>query len=158
MYSIYVLCRRVYLVQWKYTSIKVWMKSIDLFLFTLTGCIEQGFQGEQGQLCISINSGVISWGGWRVCYYSFENYPFLVCCSWSRDMLRFINCRSTFLLDGSGRVVSIEKSDLPVGLNMGEQLRHVEALHALRAAEGQVQGAPADWEPGHPLVTQGFRI
>ena len=68
------------------------------------------------------------------------------------------SCRSTFLLDTRGRVVSIEKSDLPVGLNMGEQLRHVQALHALRAAEGRVEGAPADWIPGQPLVEQGFKI
>ena len=70
----------------------------------------------------------------------------------------YFSYRSTFLLDTRGRVVSIEKSDLPVGLNMGEQLRHVQALHALRAAEGRVQGAPADWVPGQPLVVQGFKI
>ena len=63
--------------------------------------------------------------------------------------------RSTVLLDTKGNLVSTEKSDLPVGLNMEEQLRHVQALHELDA-NSQGVGVPADWQPGEPINTVGF--
>ncbi len=40
------------------------------------------------------------------------------------------NCfRATFLLDPDMNVVSIEKCDIPVGLNIGEQLRQVQVFN-----------------------------
>lgn len=63
--------------------------------------------------------------------------------------------RCTALLDTEGNLVSIEKSDLPVGLNMEEQLRHVQALHELDA-NSQGVGVPADWQPGELINTVGF--
>ena len=44
--------------------------------------------------------------------------------------------RSTFLVDREGKIVSIEKCDLPVGLNMAEQLRHVAALNMIHEHQG----------------------
>ena len=37
--------------------------------------------------------------------------------------------RATFLLDPDMNVVSIQKCDIPVGLNIGEQLRQVQVFH-----------------------------
>ena len=62
--------------------------------------------------------------------------------------------RATFLLDPDMNVVSIEKCDIPVGLNIGEQLRQVQA--ALEMEKNPGAGIPADWHPGDEINPDPF--
>ena len=63
--------------------------------------------------------------------------------------------RALFIIDPEGKIVTIEKCDLPVGVNMEEQLR---LLQAVMAMEGKDEGGtPADWEVGQPIIETGFK-
>ena len=63
--------------------------------------------------------------------------------------------RALFIIDPEGKIVSIEKCDLPVGVSMNEQLR---LLQAAMVMEGKKEGGtPADWEVGQPIFETGFK-
>ena len=62
---------------------------------------------------------------------------------------------SNFIIDPEGKIITMEKCDLPVGCNMGEQLRQVQA--ALVMQDKTEGGTPADWEVGQPVCVTGFK-
>ena len=63
--------------------------------------------------------------------------------------------RALFIIDPDGKIITIEKCDLPVGCNMEEQLRQVQA--AIIMENKKEGGTPADWEVGQPICETGFR-
>ena len=62
---------------------------------------------------------------------------------------------SNFIIDPEGKIITMEKCDFPVGCNMGEQLRQVQA--ALVMQDKTEGGTPADWEVGQPVWQNGFK-
>ena len=64
------------------------------------------------------------------------------------------------MVDRDRRVVSLDKSDLNVGGNFEEQLRHVQASNAIHEAKNQETGLTActlaSWEMGHQVQYYNF--
>ena len=64
--------------------------------------------------------------------------------------------RALFIVDPEGKIVTVEKCDLPVGVSMEESLRQVQAAMVMQGKnEG---GTPADWEDGQPIDLTGFKV
>ena len=63
--------------------------------------------------------------------------------------------RALFIIDPEGKIVTIEKCDLPVGCSMEEQLRQVQAAMVMQ--DKKEGGTPADWEVGQPICETGFK-
>ena len=64
--------------------------------------------------------------------------------------------RALFIIDPEGKIVTIEKCDLPVGVSMEEQLRQVQAAMVMQ--DKDEGGTPADWEEGQPIDLTGFKV
>ena len=61
-----------------------------------------------------------------------------------------LNHRGRFLIDPDGIVQAVEIMSPPVGRNVEELIRQVQAFQAVRANPGKA--APAGWTPGKPMI------
>ncbi len=60
--------------------------------------------------------------------------------------------RGRFLIDPDGVIQSMEIIGNPVGQNVNENIRQVQAFQYIRAAEGK-EACPASWVPGQVTLT-----
>lgn len=65
-----------------------------------------------------------------------------------------MNLRGRFLIDPDGIIQSIEILHAPVGRNVEEWLRQVQAFQHVRASKG-TEATPAGWTPGAQTLTPG---
>jgi alkyl hydroperoxide reductase subunit AhpC len=63
-----------------------------------------------------------------------------------------VDIRGRFLIDPDGVIQAMEVMTPPVGRNIAELIRQVQAFQHVRAT-GQV--TPAGWRPGQPALTPG---
>ena len=64
--------------------------------------------------------------------------------------------RSNYVINPEGKIISFDKYDLPVGCNMTETLRDVQAALEMRGRTSG--GTPPEWEVGQPIVETGFKL
>jgi alkyl hydroperoxide reductase subunit AhpC len=62
--------------------------------------------------------------------------------------------RGRFIIDPDGVIQAIEILTPPVGRNIEETIRQVQAFQVVHNSEGK-EAAPAGWEPGKPTLTPG---
>lgn len=65
-----------------------------------------------------------------------------------------VNIRGRFLIDPDGVVQAMEVMTPPVGRNINETIRQVQAFQHVRATKG-AEACPADWTPGKPTLKPG---
>ncbi len=61
--------------------------------------------------------------------------------------------RGRFIIDPDGIIQAVEVLADPVGRNVDELIRQIQAFQAVRANPGKA--APAGWKPGDPMITTG---
>jgi peroxiredoxin (alkyl hydroperoxide reductase subunit C) len=64
-----------------------------------------------------------------------------------------LNQRGRFIIDPDGIVKAVEVLTGPVGRNVDELIRQIQAMQAVRENPGMA--APAGWNPGEPLIATG---
>ncbi len=64
-----------------------------------------------------------------------------------------MNIRGRFLIDPDGVLQAVEILNEPVGRNMDELVRQVEAFQHIR--ENEEEATPAGWEPGQKTLKPG---
>jgi peroxiredoxin (alkyl hydroperoxide reductase subunit C) len=64
-----------------------------------------------------------------------------------------LNQRGRFIIDPEGIVQGVEVLVGPVGRNVKELIRQIQAMQAVRA--NPKKAAPAGWKPGDPLIDTG---
>jgi peroxiredoxin (alkyl hydroperoxide reductase subunit C) len=64
-----------------------------------------------------------------------------------------LNQRGRFIIDPDGVIQGVEVLAGPIGRNVDELFRQIEAMQTVRAKPGKA--APAGWEPGDPLIETG---
>jgi len=62
--------------------------------------------------------------------------------------------RGRFIIDPDGVIQAIEILTPPVGRNIKETIRQVQAFQLVRASGGK-EATPAEWEPGKPTLKPG---
>jgi len=62
-----------------------------------------------------------------------------------------VNIRGRFLIDPDGVVQALEIMAPPVGRNIIETIRQVQAFQHVRKTKGK-EACPADWTPGKPTL------
>ncbi len=70
---------------------------------------------------------------------------------WQKDS--GLNKRGTFIIDPEGIIRGVELMHTPVGRNVDELIRKIQALQAVAANPGMA--APAGWKPGEDLIGTG---
>ncbi len=65
-----------------------------------------------------------------------------------------VDVRGRFIIDPDGVVQGLEVLTPPVGRNVAETLRQVQAFHLVRASGG-AQATPSGWRPGKAVLTPG---
>jgi peroxiredoxin (alkyl hydroperoxide reductase subunit C) len=65
-----------------------------------------------------------------------------------------VNIRGRFLIDPDGVVQAMEVMTPPVGRNINETIRQVQAFQHVRETKGK-EACPADWQPGKPTLKPG---
>lgn len=58
-----------------------------------------------------------------------------------------VNARGRFIIDPDGNIQSIEVLAPPIGRNVDELLRQIQALQCVRDSNGK-EATPANWQPG----------
>ena len=61
-----------------------------------------------------------------------------------------LNLRGRFIIDPDGIIQSIEMLNAPVGRNINELLRQIDAFQYVREHAGEA--CPAEWRPGKPTL------
>lgn len=64
-----------------------------------------------------------------------------------------LNQRGRFIIDPDGVVMAVEVLTGPVGRNVDELIRQIQAMQAVKANPGMA--APAGWKPGDALIKTG---
>ncbi len=64
-----------------------------------------------------------------------------------------INVRGRFIIDPDGKVVACEVLSPPVGRNVEEVIRQIQAYQYVRENKGEV--TPAGWKPGKKTLKPG---
>jgi peroxiredoxin (alkyl hydroperoxide reductase subunit C) len=64
-----------------------------------------------------------------------------------------LNQRGRFIIGPEGVIQGVEVLAGPIGRNVEELIRQIEAMQAVRANPGMA--APAGWQPGAPLIETG---
>ncbi len=65
-----------------------------------------------------------------------------------------VDVRGRFLIDPEGVVQGFEVLAPPVGRNVGETLRQIQAFQLVRESKGG-KATPSGWRPGKPVLTPG---
>lgn len=65
-----------------------------------------------------------------------------------------VDIRGRFLIDPDGIIQAMEILTPPVGRNVSETLRQVQAFQLVRENKG-TQATPSGWEPGKPTLKPG---
>ena len=65
-----------------------------------------------------------------------------------------VDVRGRFLIDPDGNVQAYEVLTPPVGRNVNETLRQIQAFQLVRESKG-AQAAPSGWRPGKPTLKPG---
>lgn len=65
-----------------------------------------------------------------------------------------VNIRGRFLIDPDGVVQAMEVMTPPVGRNINETIRQLQAFQKVRESGG-TEACPADWHPGDPTLRPG---
>jgi peroxiredoxin (alkyl hydroperoxide reductase subunit C) len=65
-----------------------------------------------------------------------------------------VDVRGRFLIDPDGVVQGFEVLSPPVGRNVGETLRQIQAFQLVRKSKGR-QATPSGWAPGKPVLKPG---
>lgn len=65
-----------------------------------------------------------------------------------------VDVRGRFLIDPDGNVQAFEVSTPPVGRNVNETLRQIQAFRWCARARG-TQATPSGWKPGKPVLKPG---
>jgi peroxiredoxin (alkyl hydroperoxide reductase subunit C) len=65
-----------------------------------------------------------------------------------------VDVRGRFLIDPDGVIQGYEVLAPPVGRNVAESLRQIQAFQAVRESKG-TQATPSGWAPGKKLLTPG---
>jgi alkyl hydroperoxide reductase subunit AhpC len=70
------------------------------------------------------------------------------------DEVAGVDIRGRFLIDPDGVIQAMEVMTPPVGRNVAELLRQVQAYQMVRETKG-AEVAPAGWQPGKPTLKVG---
>lgn len=65
-----------------------------------------------------------------------------------------VETRGRFIIDPDGVVQAIENLTPPVGRNVAESLREIQAFQLVRESKG-TQATPSGWRPGKLVLTPG---
>ncbi|QGY39277.1 redoxin domain-containing protein [Pseudodesulfovibrio cashew] len=65
-----------------------------------------------------------------------------------------VDVRGRFLIDPDGVVQAYEVLTPPVGRNVAETLRQIQAFQLVRESKG-TQATPSGWKPGKPVLRPG---
>ncbi len=65
-----------------------------------------------------------------------------------------VDVRGRFLIDPDGIVQAYEMLTPPVGRNVSETLRQIQAFQLVRESKG-TQATPSGWKPGKAVLTPG---
>ena len=65
-----------------------------------------------------------------------------------------IETRGRFIIDPEGKVQGFEVLTPPVGRNVSETIRQVQAFQHVRASKG-IEATPAGWKPGKKTLKPG---
>lgn len=65
-----------------------------------------------------------------------------------------VDARSRFFIDPDGNIQGYEVQAPPIGRNMDEAIRQLQALQMVRKAQGK-EVAPAGWKPGKETLKPG---
>jgi len=65
-----------------------------------------------------------------------------------------VDTRGRFIIDPDGIVQGFEVLTPPVGRNVGESLRQVQAFQLVRASDGS-EATPSGWKPGKKTLKPG---
>ncbi len=65
-----------------------------------------------------------------------------------------VETRGRFIIDPDGVVQAIENLAPPVGRNISESLREIQAFQLVRESKG-TQATPSGWRPGKTVLTPG---
>jgi peroxiredoxin (alkyl hydroperoxide reductase subunit C) len=63
-----------------------------------------------------------------------------------------VEMRGRFIIDPDGIIQAMEVLTPPVGRNLDETIRQVQAFQLVRESGG-TQATPADWKPGKKVLT-----
>lgn len=70
------------------------------------------------------------------------------------DEIAGVETRGRFLIDPDGIIQGFEVLTPPVGRNVAESLRQIQAFQLVRESKG-TQATPSGWRPGKALLTPG---
>jgi peroxiredoxin (alkyl hydroperoxide reductase subunit C) len=65
-----------------------------------------------------------------------------------------VDVRGRFLIDPDGNVQAYEVLTPPVGRNVNETLRQIQAFQLVRESKG-AKATPSGWRPGKPVLSPG---
>lgn len=65
-----------------------------------------------------------------------------------------VEMRGRFIIDPDGTIQAMEVLTPPVGRNMKETIRQIQAFQHVRNTKGK-EAMPAEWEPGKPTLKPG---
>lgn len=65
-----------------------------------------------------------------------------------------VETRGRFIIDPDGVIQGYEVLTPPVGRNVAESIRQVQAFQLVRESKG-TQATPSGWRPGKPTLTPG---
>ncbi len=68
-----------------------------------------------------------------------------------------VEARGRFIIDPDGNVQGFEVLTPPVGRNVGESIRQVQAFQLVRASEG-AEATPSGWRPGKKTLKPGIDL
>jgi len=70
------------------------------------------------------------------------------------DEVGGVNTRGRFIIDPDGIIQAVEVLTPPVGRNVSELIRQIQAFQLIRKTKG-AEAAPSGWEPGKPTLKPG---
>lgn len=65
-----------------------------------------------------------------------------------------VDVRGRFIIDPDGVIQAMEVLTPPVGRNVNELIRQVQAFQHVRNTKGE-EAAPSGWQPGKPILKPG---
>ena len=68
-----------------------------------------------------------------------------------------VNVRGRFIIDPDGKIQAMEVLTPPVGRNVTEALRQIQAYQLVRETEG-AEVTPSGWQPGHKTLKPGIDL